>query len=307
VELAMSGENFFVVNGWQADNVQKINPENFDTASQYSTGNGSSPSSMALVEDCKGYLPLYEMDYLLVFNPCTGETIKQIDLSSYADAEDGIPEMQASIYHDGKVVVAIQKLDRNNNWISPYVGQFLVIDPSTDDVEKVIDSNIYIPGDFTIDTDTNQILAVSSGDIYIPNVFGGIERLDLEAGTAEMLITADEIDENAYPRNIAYAGNGIAYTVAFARDFVSPCFLARVDLNAGTADDDPVFTAYSDGGDITGSFDLVGLGISSQGHLYLGDRNPTNPGVQIFNADTGEFIQFVATELHPGGNPMFVK
>jgi hypothetical protein len=308
VTFAMWQDDFYVVNGWQFDNVQKIDPFKFHTKSQYSTGNGTYPASMAMVAECRGYVPLFARQYLLVFNPCNGREIARIDFSEYADTEDGIPEMFASIYHDGKVVVGIEKLDRNNNWIARYTGRFVVIDPDTNAVEKVIDSNTYVPFTFEIDTDTNRILALSSGDIYTPGRFGGIEEIDIDAGTADLLIGAEDISETAFPIDIAYAGNGRAYIIVFARDMVSPAFLTRVDLNAGTVDPEPIFTAYSDPDhDITGSYSLWGLGISSRGDLYMGDQNPTNPGIQIFDAATAEHVGFVSTRLAPAGNPIFVK
>ncbi|MDY6863644.1 MAG: hypothetical protein SV062_11750, partial [Thermodesulfobacteriota bacterium] len=124
----------YVINRLYGDNIMVFSTADLTSPIlQFSTGALSNPYYMAFLNEEKAYVTLYEETDLLVVNPSTGAEITRIDLSSYADA-DGIPEMSSMVMLNGKLFVAIQRLDRNN-FLSPTdYSQVVVVDTQTDTV-----------------------------------------------------------------------------------------------------------------------------------------------------------------------------
>jgi len=63
------------------------------------------------------YVTQYGKSELSVRDPSTGLETRAIDLSGEAD-DDGIPEMSSMAIWDGRLFVALQRLDRNADWVS---------------------------------------------------------------------------------------------------------------------------------------------------------------------------------------------
>ena len=133
----------YVINRLNSDNIEILNCSDLKKPIlQFSTGPLTNPQHIAFISEKKAYITLYEETYLLVVNPSTGDEITQIDLSSYAD-DDGIPEMSPMVMLNGKLFVAIQRLDRDN-WFAPTDKSYIVeIDADEDIVIRAIQSVSY--------------------------------------------------------------------------------------------------------------------------------------------------------------------
>ena len=85
------GSRVYVLNRLGQDNIIVLDTSDLSTPlTQFSTGDGSNPHEIIVVNDEKAYVSVYERDYVLVVNPSTGDSLATIDLSSFSDA-DGLP------------------------------------------------------------------------------------------------------------------------------------------------------------------------------------------------------------------------
>jgi hypothetical protein len=71
----------------------------------------------------------YDLDLLLVTD-LDGEELARVDLSAHADA-DGIPETDRVVVADGRPLVAVQRLDRDDRYAAAGDGRVLELDPDT--------------------------------------------------------------------------------------------------------------------------------------------------------------------------------
>jgi hypothetical protein len=80
---------------------------------EFSTGDSSNPQDARICQDAL-FVSLYGKDYLGVFDPDTGESMAQIDLSEWSDG-DGLPEAWSVVELDGSILVALQRLE---DWVA---------------------------------------------------------------------------------------------------------------------------------------------------------------------------------------------
>jgi len=132
----------FVINRYTYDNISVLDSEQeFDLVKQYSVKKEGAPSTnphdLEFVSLDKAYLSLYELDELWVINPLTGEKIKTIKLTRYADS-DGIPEASGMLIYQDRLYVALQRIDRDNSWVPTDKSLLVVIDTNTDNIVNTI-------------------------------------------------------------------------------------------------------------------------------------------------------------------------
>ena len=134
----------FVLNRFGYDNVTVLSasdPE--DVLAQFSTGNGSNPQDILIIEGHKAYVAALQRTHLLIVDFAAGEITGQIDLSSFADTADGIPEAVHLIPAGDHVLVMCQRLDQTTAYWDPAgPGCLAMIDPETD---AVVDANPATP------------------------------------------------------------------------------------------------------------------------------------------------------------------
>ncbi len=140
------GNKVFIVNRLGRNSIQIIDPNfNYLTTLEFSTGNATNPHGIAIYKN-KGYITLYEKNYILVVDLNTGFEIKRIDISAFTDTQtfstpDGIPEASGIVALNNKIYVALQRLDRTNTaMIFPVTDYSLLleIDPERDEVTRSI-------------------------------------------------------------------------------------------------------------------------------------------------------------------------
>src|SRR5262249_6625348 len=130
------GDLLYVVNRFQADNIQVLDPaNNFQTIAECSVGPGSNPHDIAFVSASEAYVTRFGRPELYIVNPsvgfdCSHFVLDSIDLSPWADA-DGYPEMDQMAIVGDRLYVSLQRLDRLDFLRPAENGAILVIDRTT--------------------------------------------------------------------------------------------------------------------------------------------------------------------------------
>jgi len=169
----------YVINRLGQDNITIYSPPNFSSPIiQFSTGNGSNPHDIVLANSDKAYITLYEENYILVVNPNTGQELKRIGISSFADG-DGIPEADQMVIVNGTLYVTLQKLDRSNYYQPVANGEILIIDTASDTIRGSIMLTGQNPYDINYQSSVNKLIISEVGSFY-DLTDGGIETVDVK-------------------------------------------------------------------------------------------------------------------------------
>lgn len=267
----------YLVNRFDGDSIRVLDPEDdFATLSNCTTGGGSNPHDIAVLNANKAYVTLYGESDLLLVNPtpkadCTDFLLGRIDLSSFAD-EDGIPEMDQMAIVDGLLYVAIQRL---LDFAPAGPGALIVIDTATDQVVDEIELTGQQPFSST------KGLVVRDGKIVVGQVGnfgatdGGIETVDLQTRNAEgFLITEEELGGDL--NDFVLVSDTLAYALVSAPDFTTS--LVRFDPTRGIVA----------GVLLSGAEFLSDLELNDRNEMFVSDRSFSTPGIRIFRASTGE-------------------
>jgi hypothetical protein len=243
-------DKIYVVNRLGQDNITIFSPPNFSTPLiQFSTGNGSNPHDIVLSSSDKAYITLFEKNYLLVVNPNTGEELKKIDISSFADS-DGIPEADQMVIVNGILYVTLQKLDRFNYYQPAGKGQILMIDTVSDTILGSVPLTGQNPYDINYQNSMNKLIVSEVGSFYDAQD-GGIETIDL-SGCLSWYDVINKYD--SYVGGQTVWSEVITCYIEYTTHGISGFILSEKDL----------------GGNIT---DFVMKPLSSQGYIIVTDSS----------------------------------
>jgi len=214
-----------------------------------------------------------------VLDPRDGSTLGEVDCSALADA-DGMPEMAGGVAVGERIVLAAERLDRENSYLPAANGALAVIDPARDAVDRVIELTGRNPyGDMAVLPD-GRLLVAEVG--RFGTLDGGIEEVDVPAGTARGFSVTEETlggDASAF----AVGDDGVLWIIVADPSNVTS--LVRFD----PADD-------SRRTFVTGSgFTLSCVTVVDPDLLALCDRTLTDPGVRLFSLPDGAEL----TTNHP--------
>ncbi len=196
---ACAGSWLLLINRYFGDNLQFVDPATGATVAQYSTGNGTNPNAVVFHGE-RAFVSLYEVDYLLVLRWDTGEELGRVDLSPWAD-DDGVPEASQLFVADDRIWLTLQRMDREAAWVPADSGLLLGIDPGSLEVVQEIDLQLGNPsGSWNV---VESVATVSALGAYqdedeLPILDGGLLRVDLNAGSVELL----DLDEASVGANI---------------------------------------------------------------------------------------------------------
>src|SRR6185503_17797355 len=132
----------YVINRLGGDSIQALDPQaGFATRWECSVGNGANPHDLIFAAPDKAYVTLYERTELLIVNPsvgpsCDGFVRGSIDLAALADA-DGVPEMDTGAIIDGRLFVALERLDRDAFFLPREQAVLAVVDVASDTLVDV--------------------------------------------------------------------------------------------------------------------------------------------------------------------------
>lgn len=186
----------YIVQRLGADSIMVLDIKNrnfFSPVTEYSVGAGTNPQDIAFVGN-KAYVTRLGETELLVIDPITGNRIKEIDLSEFAD-EDGIPEMAGTAVFENRLFVALQLLNQNEPFWPPAENGILVeIDTVRDEVKsswKLSGKNPWSLSDSLI-LFNNSIYLIEHNLSFNPSD-GFIEKFDPSIETLQKVITEGEL------------------------------------------------------------------------------------------------------------------
>jgi hypothetical protein len=156
-------------------------------------------NDLVFVSDNEVYLSYYDGPEIAKYNFATGIVTGHIDLSSYADNFDKIPEMTSFKYVGSDLWLPIQRLERKgNNWATSDMSNVLIIDPTTDKVTKKIDLKGKNPISPLIKGTDNTLYVTVPGVFTDTNLTeAGIEAIDIVSQKSKGKFTA--LNKTSHP------------------------------------------------------------------------------------------------------------
>lgn len=289
IAVRSGGDHYFLIERFMSNRIKRYSAASPTTlVYSYSTQDAgdtvdSNPYDLLTVSPTKAYLLRYGSGKLWIVNPsATTEAnfkIGEIDLSAY-DA-DGVPEMSAGLIRNGRLYVAMQRLE---NFASVKNGYVAVIDVATNQEIttgagtaplKGVELPVRNPINLVADPGSNDLLVVADGGFqnFAPVYEGGILRLN--TGTFATTLLLDDGTEADHPRGqitgLALASATRGYFVG-STGFGNNQTLYRFNPTTAAA---PVAVAG-----------LANVGISTvaiapDGNLWVGRTEDSAPGVNV--------------------------
>jgi DNA-binding beta-propeller fold protein YncE len=294
-----AGGHVYVINRFFADNVQVLDPaRGFRTVLQCSTGPGSNPHDIALVDAHKAYVTRYGERALWIVDPsapfsCRGFRRGAIDLSAFAAANaGGVPDMDQMALVAGRLFVSVQRLDRQ--FAPTDNSQLVVIDTATDTIlGAIVLSGRNAFGDasrLAQEPGTGKLLVSEAGNIYRTGD-GGIERVDpfapFDRAAEGFLITEAELGGNVTDFVIVSPTKGYAIIQTDALRNVLVAFDPSQRVVTGRL--------------LSRTEYLPDIALAPDGTLWVADQTLPTPGIRIFDTTTDAQLTrgTIATGLPP--------
>ena len=284
--LTCHGGLVFVVNRLGADNVQVVDPaQDWQTVRQFSVGTASNPQCLVFSPDgARAYLPRQERDDVLIVDPETGAPLDTVDLSAWADA-DGFCEVGQAVLAGDRLLVAIQRLDRDYYWLPVGDSYLAVIDTATG---QLVDANPTQPGvqaiplqhanpawELTLAAD-GLVYACCAGTYGLTD--GALERVD-PAAMASLGPAVTEAALGGDVNAVCLVDAHTAYAVVSDAGFNT--VLERFDPATGGG----VSVVLAGAGYV-----YTDVETDASGDLYLTDQTLGASGVRVLDAATGSLL-----------------
>ena len=302
-------QKIYIVNRLNRDSILILNPLlGYLPLQEFSMGSGSNPQDIAVVNDSKAYVSLYNRTYLAVVNLSTGQTYKTIDLAVYSEASsnsssgiDGKPEMARMIINENILYLQLQRLDRNDisGFPSPNTYSYILkINIITDEIIGV--SKTPYPNPFgkmqkiSLGSDNFIAVCLPARLGYISQLDGGIGALNIATGEfrASLLYSEKDAGGDILDMVIKSETEGFAYVLDSSFNKSIQRFNPTTGAKTGT-----LATYSSNLGNISG------LALSQTGKLFLGSAEYNNPGITVFETTNGELRQITPTPINIGLRP----
>ncbi len=292
------GDHYFVLKRFMTNQIARFEAGSPATPTYtYSTQSAeeveSNPSDLLIVSDTKAYLLRYGSGKLWIVNPSAateaGFKTGEIDLSAYDS--DGVPEMTGGLIKDGKLYVAMQRLEFFDAVKSSYVA---VIDTSND---QEIDTNPSASGLKGIELpvrnvsglvsvpNSNRILVIAAGGFgtfpsFITQYDGGIVSINPNGYIATLLLDDGSIAAHPFGQftDLAVADDDRAYFIG-STGFSANQTLYR--FNPDSATPTPVAVAGF------GPLALGSLAVDPSGKLWVGRNGAAAPGITVLGFENG--------------------
>ncbi|MCC7261059.1 MAG: hypothetical protein IT369_00920 [Candidatus Latescibacteria bacterium] len=275
----------YVVNRLGQDNILVLDPANPGTPLlQFSVGNGSNPQDIEFASEQKAYVSRNNSAALLVVDPRTGEFLREIDLSAFADA-DGLPEQAEMALVGNRLYLACQRLDRDAGWVSSEsvlvavdvtTDQVVDWDPAQDGVQALRLQSVN-PGNLI--AIGSRLFVAQTGQYGVAD--GGVEVVDLDKGLSLGLVLGEAALEGDLTA-LALVSAVKGYAVVSGADFSNS--VRPVDLATGQA-----------GAPLAGHSGGYTPDLKIDGNrLIVADRgtfsDPSRAGLLIYDAATGALV-----------------
>ena len=271
--LRQFGNELFVVNRADGNNVTILDAHTFALVEQLSTGAGSNPQDVA-VRGNQLFVPVFGGKGVAVLTRGS-TTIDTIDLS--ADDPDGKPNCVSAYLVGNQLYVACELLDDTNQTLPPRgPGKVYVIDPDTRQRTQTITMmNVNPLGIFE---------PLPSGDLAIPTVdfttmAGCVEKITTGATPASGGCVTTNMQLNGYASGLAAQSAGGAMVLWHAVsefDFMH-ANLQGFDLGTKMLWPDP----------ITPDTEIIqAVAVCPDANVVVTDSTMAAPGVRIYNSAT---------------------
>ncbi len=291
------GDHYFLIKRFGTDQIQRYDAATPATPTYtYSTNDSSTedsnPRDLIIASETKGYLIRYGSGKLWIVNPsATTEAafkIGEIDLSQY-DA-DGVPEMSAGLIKNGKLYVAMQRLD--SSFAATQNGYVAVIDTATD-IEISTGANssglngielpLRDPYRLVSVPDSNAILVAADGGYdgsFNQQYDGGVVSIDPDNSYGTTLLL-DDGDSNSHPygtfADVTVAAGDRGYFIG-STGFGGTQSLYR--FNPGSPDTPVPVSNFQ-------NLELGPIAVDPNGNLWLGQINTSAPGLTVLGFQGG--------------------
>ena len=302
-------QKIYIVNRLNRDSILILNPLlGYLPLQEFSMGSGSNPQDIAVVNDSKAYVSLYNRTYLAVVDLNTGQIYKKIDLAVYSETFstsssgiDGKPEMAKMIIYENILYLQLQRLDRNDisGFPSPNTDSYIIkINIITDEIISVI-KTLY-PNPFgkmqkiTLGSENFIAVCLPARLGYISQLDGGIGALNIATGEfrTSPLYSEKDAGGDILDMVIKTDTEGYAYVLDSSFNKSIQRFNPSSGVKTGT-----LATYSSNLGNISG------LVLSQSGKLFLGSADYNNPGITVFETANGELRQITASPISVGLRP----
>ncbi len=270
---------------FRKDTLKKVSPQvSLNSASEFGLG----PNPQDVLADAKGNVFVSGLNLTqLISLPSDLSSVKAwFDASLYADPIDGLPECAHMEWVDGKMWVAMQRLNRGADrraldWLPTDHSSVVVIDPATHSKTEII-----LQGETPDTKGINPFspFRVTADWVYVanrggnaPNTGGGIERIARKTFDSQTVVTEAQL--GGKPLDLIVSGS-TAWVILGKPDFGTK--LVEVDLTTKAVSAPIIDTDYLNY--------LSGLAYDPTRHLlFFGYRQVTHPGIQVWNVDKNEY------------------
>lgn len=309
IRVRVAGDRYFVIERFGSNRIKRysLSAPNTATLTASTQGDGdtgdSNPADLLVVSPTKGYLLRYGSGSLWIVNPSAtseaGFKTGEIDLSHY-DA-DGVPEMIAAVIDNGRLFVALQRLEGFAAVKSGYVA---VIDLNTDeeiitgdaDALPGIELPFRNPTGLVLDPGSDGLLVIASGGFdgsFTPVFEGGIARIHNSSYAVESLLedgTEDDAPFGQFGELAAVTGDRAYFTAGTP---FGPQTLYRFNPTNDTA---PVAV------DGFAEVEIGPLAVDPLDRLWVGRAETAAPGLNVLDFVDGQesvVDELIDTELTP--------
>lgn len=306
------GGLLYVVNHKGADNIQVVDPADFSTRYQFSTGVGANPQDIVVVSPTKAYVTLYEpenneseglvVDDLLVFDPTTGTVVKTIDLTPYTNDDGDRFARASSLLSIGtKLFVAVQDMPGDLALPPDQAGKIVRIDTGSaggtgrDEVDAAVILEGRDPFTMTASSETGKIYVGCTDFFDLSSPYGGIEVVDPATMATEGILLSDDA-AGGWIGDIE-TSRGYGFAVVGAADF-SENRVVRFSLDLTHPNPITLYTsdAY-----------LQDIAVAPNGLLVVGETSVAKSGVVLIDPDTGEVADGPINVGSPPSSIAFVE
>jgi len=295
IVVRSGGDHYFVIERFQADRVKRYAAANPDTpVYSYSTmdagdSQSSNPYDLLIASATKAYLLRYGSGKLWIVNPSAATEaafkIGEIDLSAYD--VDGVPEMGAGLIKNGRLYIALQRLE---NFASVKYSYVAVFDVASDqevttgggsDGLKGIELPVRGVSRLVSNPADGSVLAIGDGGYdgnFNPLYEGGVVRINADFST---VLVVDDGSADDHPRGqiveMTVASGSRGYFIGSTGFFGSQT-LYRFDPSGATP---PVaVSGYAD-------LRLGPASVDGSGRLWLGLTADAAPGLAVLDFANG--------------------
>ncbi len=300
------GNRVYVINRLGADNIQVIDPTDFSTLYQFSTGNGTNPQDIFVPSPTKAYVTLYQpednrspnmtVDDLLVFDPTTGHILQTIDLTPYTRNDgDRFARASSMLLIGDYLYIAVQDMPGDLSKPPDQPGKLVRLDTRTDQIDHALVLTGYDPFTMTTSPETGKIYLGCADFFDLNSPYGGIEVVDPTTMRSEGIYLDDAV-LGGWIGDLDVSGNK-GYVVLGLPDF-SENRVVRFSLDPSAPE---ITILYRSPGY------LQDIAIDENGLLLIGERDPNRNGVVFLDPASGAVIDGPINLGSPPASITFVE